>query len=438
MPSLKIRTKLLLISVSITLILILVIMLTVFRQNRKIVTVGEEQSLALAYADLEHIVDSLYILAESHQEVTQKNIVSALNVARTLVKQSGGISFLGETEEWTAVNQYTKKSSAVKLPKMLVGERWLGKFSSPREEAPLVDQIQDILDVTCTVFQRMNANGDMLRVATNVIKLNGERAIGTFIPAVNPDGQKNPVISKVLNGETFKGRAFVVNAWYITAYEPILDDNRNIVGVLYVGIPQENVKSLRKAIMEEKIGSSGFVSVIDGSGKLIISENGEKDGETVLGAVDANGKAYIKEIVDAAKGLNQGEVGAQSFMLKNEGDSPMTIDSRFVYFKPWDWIIIAQANKSDFTRVSNMISEIGQKSNVIIGVVGLIILLLTGAVWHFVANSIVKPINLAATSLKNIAEGAGDLTQRLQINTHDEIGELALWALGFNYSKMYF
>lgn len=173
MPSLKIRTKLLLISVSITLILILVIMLTVFRQNRRIVTVGEEQSLALAYADLEHIVDSLYILAESHQEVTEKNIVSALNVARTLVKQAGGISFLDETENWTAVNQYTKKGRAVKLPKMLVGERWLGKYSSPREEAPLVDQIQGLLDVTCTVFQRMNADGDMLRVATNVIKLNG-------------------------------------------------------------------------------------------------------------------------------------------------------------------------------------------------------------------------------------------------------------------------
>nr|WP_321402146.1 Cache 3/Cache 2 fusion domain-containing protein [uncultured Desulfobacter sp.] len=236
MPSLKIRTKLLFINVAITLILILVIMLTVFSQNRKLLKVGEEQSLELAYADLEHIVDNLYILAESHQEVTQRNIVAALNVARTLVKQSGGISFLDDTENWTAVNQYTKQSTDIKLPKMLVGERWLGKFSSPKEDAPLVDQIQSLLDVTCTVFQRMNANGDMLRVATNVIKTNGERAIGTFIPATNPDGQKNPVISKVLNGETFKGRAFVVNAWYITAYEPIRDGDNNIVGVYSMSV----------------------------------------------------------------------------------------------------------------------------------------------------------------------------------------------------------
>jgi len=287
-----------------------------------------------------------------------------------------------------------------------------------------VDQIQNLLDVTCTVFQRMNKEGNMLRVATNVIKTNGERAIGTFIPAVNPDGKKNPVISKVLKGETFKGRAFVVNAWYITAYEPIFDDNKNIVGVLYVGIPQENVKSLRKAIMEMKIGTSGYVTVIDSSGKFIISKNGKTDGQTVLEASDANEKAYIKEIVNIAKQLNPREGGKQNFTLKNEDNSLMAVDAKFVYFKPWDWIIIAQGSKADFTKVSNMISTIGQKSNFIIGVVGFIMLLLTGVIWYFVSNGIVKPISLAAAGLKDIAEGEGDLTTRLQVVTQDEVGQL--------------
>lgn len=304
MTNFKIRTKLLFIGVSVTLILILIIMVTVFSQNRKIVRVGEQQSLELAYADLEHIVDNLYTLADSHQEVTQKNIDSALNVARTLVQNSGGISFSDENASWTAVNQYTKEAANISLAKMNVGRQWLGKISSPRESAPLVDQIQDLLDVTCTVFQRINDAGDMLRVATNVIKKNGERAIGTFIPAVNPDGKKNPVISKVLQGETFKGRAFVVNAWYITAYEPIFDAGKNIVGVLYVGIPQENVKSLRKAIMGMKIGTSGYVTVIDGSGQVIISREGKEDGQQILDRKDADGAAYIRDIVTAAKQLN--------------------------------------------------------------------------------------------------------------------------------------
>lgn len=317
MTNFKIRTKLLLIGVSVTLFLILIIMVTVFSQNQKIVQVGEQQSLELAYADLDHIVDNLYTLADSHQEVTQKNIISALNVTRKLVKISGGISFSDENENWTAINQYTKETKEITLSQMVVGDKWLGKNSSPKEVTPLVDEIQALLNVTCTVFQRINENGDMLRVATNFIKKNGKRAIGTFIPAVNPDGKKNPVISEVLKGETFKGRAFVVNAWYITAYEPIFDAAQNIVGVLYVGIPQENVKSLRKAIMDMKIGTSGYVTVIDGSGQTVISKGGKEDGQKILDRKDANEKAYIKEIVNIATQLSPREIGKQNFILKD-------------------------------------------------------------------------------------------------------------------------
>lgn len=131
MKEIKIRTKLLLVGFSITLLLLLVIMATVFTQNKKVVRVGEEQSLELAYADLDHIVDNLYTLADSHQEVTQKNIVSALNVARELMKQAGGISFSEETVNWAAVNQFTKAASDVSLPKMNLGGEWLGHLCPP-------------------------------------------------------------------------------------------------------------------------------------------------------------------------------------------------------------------------------------------------------------------------------------------------------------------
>jgi methyl-accepting chemotaxis protein len=427
MTSVKIRTKLLLIGVAITSVLLLVIMFTVFSQNQKVVKIGEQESLKLAYANLDHIVDSLYTLASSHQEVTQKNIVSALNVARELVKKAGGISFSDEKINWKATNQYTKAGSEIELPKMLAGEEWLGKFSSPDQFAPLVDPIQNLLDVTCTVFQRMNTSGDMLRVSTNVIKKDGNRAIGTFIPAVNPDGRENPVISKVLKGDTFKGRAFVVNAWYITAYEPIFDANKNVVGVLYVGIPQENVKSLRSAIMNMKIGETGYVTVLDGSGKYIISRQGEKDGEDALKFSDAKGKPYIKEMVDIAKKLKPRETGEGHYTIKNQGGSEITVDTRFVYFKSWDWVIIAEANQTDFTKVSDILSNIGHRSNVTIGIIGVLMLGLTGIVWYFVANGIVSPINSATSGLKDVAEGDGDLTKRLDVLSKDEVGMLAEW-----------
>ncbi|MCP4114877.1 MAG: methyl-accepting chemotaxis protein [Desulfobacteraceae bacterium] len=408
-------------------ILLVCVIGTVFNQNQKVIQIGERESLKLAYADLVHIVDNLYTLAESHQEVTQKNIVSALNVARELVSKDGGISFTGETVTWQAVNQYSKAAKTIELPEMRVGDKWLGQISSPDEKAPLVDPVQNLLDVTCTVFQRMNPAGDMLRVSTNVIKTDGKRAIGTYIPAVNPDGNRNPVISKVLRGETFNGRAFVVNDWYITAYEPIFDAGRNVVGVLYVGIPQENVKSLRQAIMEMKIGDTGFVTVFDSSGKYTISNKGLKDGQNALEVVDAKGTPYIRERIESAKELAPREIGSQFFIHKESDGSENVRDARFIYFKPWDWIITAEADTAEFTKVSDMLGNLGKKSNMILGMVGLIAMLVTGCVWFFVAGSLVRPINAAIVGLKDIAEGEGDLTMRLKASTRDEIGELVFW-----------
>jgi methyl-accepting chemotaxis protein len=426
LSNINIRTKLLMTGVLATLIPLAIIMASVFSQNKKVVQVGERESLNLAYSGLDHIVDNLYTLAESHQEVTQKNINAALNVAGDLLKKGGGISFAPESVQWTATNQYTKATTELSLPKMMMGSSWFGQVTSRSQPALLVDSVQSLLDVTCTIFQRMTPTGDMLRVSTNVIKTDGNRAIGTYIPSTNPNGSANPVISAVLKGQTFKGRAFVVDRWYITAYEPIFDDSNKVVGVLYVGIPQENVTSLREAILTMKIGHNGFVTVLDSSGKYVISKGGTEDGTDVLNTRDANGTAYLEERIGTAKNLSPHEIGKQTFSIASTDGSGIH-DAHFVYFKPWDWIITAEANQNEFTKVARILKEIGNNSNMIIAVIGFVAVVVTGLIWILIASTIVKPINRAVASLKDIAEGEGDLTMRLDAGSKDEIGELALW-----------
>ena len=69
--------------------------------------------------------------------------------------------------------------------------------------------------------------GDV-RVATNVRLFAGERAIGTRVSAA--------VHAAVLDaGRTWLDRAFVVNDWYVSAYEPLLDSHGQRIGMLYVG-----------------------------------------------------------------------------------------------------------------------------------------------------------------------------------------------------------
>lgn len=63
-------------------------------------------------------------------------------------------------------------------------------------------------------------------------------------------------------------------------------------------------------------------------------------------------------------------------------------------------------------------------TGIIVALVGLAAMLLIGLM---VISAIVKPIKSTVNMLKDIAEGEGDLTSRLEINSRDEIGELANW-----------
>lgn len=82
-----------------------------------------------------------------------------------------------------------------------------------------------------------------VRISTNVPLSPGERALGTRV--------SNEVRTKVLDkGKIWVNRAFVVNDWYISAYEPILDENGNRIGMLYCGYLE---KPYRSALWEALI-----------------------------------------------------------------------------------------------------------------------------------------------------------------------------------------
>jgi len=86
---------------------------------------------------------------------------------------------------------------------------------------------------TATIFQ------DDLRISTNVRNEDGTRAIGTRVS----EEVYNQVI---VHGEPWIDRAYVVNNWYITAYEPIKDAYDQIIGILYVGILEQKYLDIER------------------------------------------------------------------------------------------------------------------------------------------------------------------------------------------------
>jgi two-component system NtrC family sensor kinase len=88
---------------------------------------------------------------------------------------------------------------------------------------------------TATIFL------DDTRISTNVQTNEGNRAIGTRLSA--------EVYNRViLNREKWVDRALVVNDWYFTAYEPILDLEGTVIGSLYVGMLEQAHTALKKKV----------------------------------------------------------------------------------------------------------------------------------------------------------------------------------------------
>jgi two-component system NtrC family sensor kinase len=107
----------------------------------------------------------------------------------------------------------------------------------------IVDRVRE------TVFQEETYRGrsvgtatiffNDLRISTNVMTEDGQRAIGTRV--------SKQVRNKVLDaGERWIDRAFVVNDWYITSYEPIVDIFDRRVGILYVGVLEARYVQIRR------------------------------------------------------------------------------------------------------------------------------------------------------------------------------------------------
>lgn len=116
----------------------------------------------------------------------------------------------------------------------LIGVLYGGVLLSKNYE--IVDTIKQ------TVYQDLTYNGkdigsatifqDDVRISTNFRNEDGTRALGTRVS----EDVYNQVVRE---GEPWIGRAYVVNDWYITAYEPIRNIYNRIIGILYVGVLEQ-------------------------------------------------------------------------------------------------------------------------------------------------------------------------------------------------------
>ncbi|MCD4689163.1 MAG: Cache 3/Cache 2 fusion domain-containing protein [Desulfuromonadaceae bacterium] len=383
-------------------------------------------------SETKRVAQDVYIMCRAIEESLDQMLAHGLKVAMELGVRRGHLDFNGpDSFTWQAVNQFSGESHRVVLPKVKYNGHWLGHNTDSTVPTPLVDEVSELQGMTCTVFQRINEAGDMLRVATTVPSLDGSRAIGTYIPRFNPDGSPNPVIETLLRGEVFSGRAYVVNDWYQTGYQPLWDaSGSRVVGALYVGKKHESVASLRRVIQDIVIGKSGYVAVIGAQGeqrgKYLISKGGQRDGEDVFKGDDPSLKSF-RLVIDKAPSLGSDQPDKVTPTLyykypwQNPGETqPRRKSASIAYFEPWDWVIMVTAYNDDYAQIQQRMASPLAHMIEWIAWVAAVVIVLSLLIGYYVTRGIVRPLDEAVAIFDRIGQGQLDL--QLNVTGQDEIG----------------
>lgn len=183
-----------------------------------------------------------------------------------------------------------------------------------------------------------------------------------------------------------------------------ITDNGKTLGVGGIG---QSLKALQNAIANFQVGETGIAYLVDDSGKIQVhpSITDFRSLSSEVGSAVAN-QMLSKSEFEAGYTSHGGE----DWIIAST-NLPNT-----------DWRIIIEMPESElYSGLNNTITAIIILS-IIIGTAFVV------GSW-FYARKIVRPIKYVAKNLNRMSNEGGDLTQRLDIDSSDEIGDLAK---GFN------
>jgi methyl-accepting chemotaxis protein len=383
---------------------------------------------AVAQESLARIASDFRVTSEAVQGELGRRLDASLRVAADVLARAGGLSLDGPTVPWHAVDQLTKTASEITLPGAAIGAAPLEANADAGRPTPVVDEVERLTGSATTLFQRMNERGDMLRVATTVRTPEGRRAIGTFIPAVGPDGAPSPVVAAVLRGDTYRGRAFVVSAWHETAYAPLRDSGGRVIGMLFVGVRHDAVEQIRHAVAAARVGQSGVLLVVGGKGaqrgKVLIGAGGHRDGDDLLGLADAeSGRKFMAEIVDRAVKLGPAETASDTYLQAAPGAPERRRIAAFAYFAPWDWVLVSAMDLDEAAAPALAARRALRLTAALTAAVAALALALAAWAAARAARRIAEPVEEMARMAERIADG--DLDADVAHASEDEVGRLA-------------
>jgi len=254
------------------------------------------------------------------------------------------------------------------------------------------DQVDDFRKMTAgvaTVFVR--SGDDFVRISTSLTKQDGSRAIGTLLD------HKHPAYARLVAGQEYVGRALLFDRSYMTQYTPVKDAAGKVIAVLFVGFDYTDAQKAQfENLRNFRIGSTGSLALLDEQNQWLVPPAGVKDLDQAS-----------KTLADFVKQPGKGQIW-------QDGDNEIYTVAQS--FPGGPWTVLASMPEAEISAVTWSVG-----TQLAIGSLLSMLIAVGAAIW--LLRSKLKPLS----DLVNQAEalGAGDLSVRSNVTSHDEIGQLA-------------
>src|SRR3989339_2198686 len=116
----------------------------------------------------------------------------------------------------------------------------------------LIDHVGKITGETATIFKWDDQTQDFWRKTTNIIKDDGQRAVGTKLGSGN-------VYDTVKSGRPYYGEATILGKEYLTVYFPIFDAYKRVNGILYAGIKKASFQASLEGLQNDLLTSAAGI-----------------------------------------------------------------------------------------------------------------------------------------------------------------------------------
>ncbi len=173
-------------------------------------------------------------------------------------------------------------------------------------------------------------------------------------------------------------------------------------GVIGIDVSSSKLSEIMKGI---KIGRTGYAMMMHKKGLILADPSNEKNN---LQHVKDIGIEKMASILDKDRTSFETEINGTLYHV----DSFKSAKT--------DWLIAVLIEQDE-------LQEVAKSMRLIVLGISFLVLLVVSGLTLLLSGRFIKPINLMVDGLKDIAEGDGDLTMRLDSDTRDEIGEMARW-----------